>query len=66
MIRQASGRTAKLGAQLGYCIGWTMFLTFPLMASVQEISARIGRTAGHGIGRICAAVDILASLARVP
>jgi Mn2+ and Fe2+ transporters of the NRAMP family len=26
-----------------------MLLTFPLMAAIQEISARIGRTTGHGI-----------------
>jgi Mn2+/Fe2+ NRAMP family transporter len=30
-------------------MGWTMLLTFPLMAAIQEISARIGRTTGHGI-----------------
>lgn len=44
------GTYSQAGAQLGYGIGWTMFLTFPLMVSVQEISARIGRTTGHGIG----------------
>lgn len=44
------GTYSQAGAQLGYGIGWTMFLTFPLMAAVQEISARIGRTTGHGIG----------------
>lgn len=44
------GTYSQAGAQLGYGIGWTMFLTFPLMASVQEISARIGRTTGYGIG----------------
>jgi Mn2+/Fe2+ NRAMP family transporter len=31
-----------------------MLLTFPLMAAIQEISARIGRTTGHGIaGNLC-------------
>jgi NRAMP (natural resistance-associated macrophage protein)-like metal ion transporter len=39
----------QAGAQVGFGIGWTMLLTFPLMAAVQEISARIGRTTGHGI-----------------
>jgi NRAMP (natural resistance-associated macrophage protein)-like metal ion transporter len=40
---------SQAGAQLGFSIGWTMLLTFPLMAAIQEISARIGRTTGHGI-----------------
>ncbi len=48
------GTYAQAGAQLGFGIGWTMFLTFPLMAAIQEISARIGRTTGHGIaGNLC-------------
>src|SRR5207244_620690 len=29
-------------------------LTFPLMAAIQEISARVGRVTGHGIsGNVC-------------
>src|SRR5438093_771792 len=48
------GTYAQTGAQFGYGIGWTMLLTFPLMAAIQEISARIGRTTGHGIaGNLC-------------
>ena len=48
------GTYAQAGAQLGFGIGWTMLLTFPLMAAIQEISARIGRTTGHGIaGNLC-------------
>lgn len=43
------GTYSQAGAQLGYGIGWTMLLTFPLMAAIQEISARIGRVTGHGI-----------------
>jgi NRAMP (natural resistance-associated macrophage protein)-like metal ion transporter len=43
------GTYSQAGAQLGFGIGWTMLLTFPLMAGIQEISARIGRTTGHGI-----------------
>jgi NRAMP (natural resistance-associated macrophage protein)-like metal ion transporter len=43
------GTYSQAGAQLGYGIGWTMLLTFPLMASIQEISARVGRVTGHGI-----------------
>src|SRR5437868_13039146 len=48
------GTYSQAGAQLGFSIGWTMLLTFPLMAAIQEISARIGRTTGHGIaGNLC-------------
>jgi NRAMP (natural resistance-associated macrophage protein)-like metal ion transporter len=43
------GTYSQAGAQLGYGIGWTMLLTYPLMVGIQEISARIGRTTGHGI-----------------
>src|SRR5579862_4988931 len=48
------GTYSQAGAQFGYSIGWTMVLTYPLMAAIQEISARIGRTTGHGIaGNLC-------------
>ena len=48
------GTYSEAGAQLGFSIGWTMLLTFPLMAAIQEISARVGRTTGHGIsGNLC-------------
>jgi NRAMP (natural resistance-associated macrophage protein)-like metal ion transporter len=40
---------SQAGAQFGYGLGWTLLLTFPLMAAVQEISARIGQVTGHGI-----------------
>src|SRR5690349_8914327 len=40
---------SQAGAQFGYTISWTMLFTYPLMAVVQEISARIGRTTGRGI-----------------
>lgn len=43
------GTYSQAGAQLGYGIGWTMLLTFPLMVAIQDISARIGRVTGHGI-----------------
>jgi NRAMP (natural resistance-associated macrophage protein)-like metal ion transporter len=43
------GTYSQAGAQLGYGIGWTMLLTFPLMAAIQEISARVGRVTGQGI-----------------
>lgn len=41
---------AQAGAAFGYQLGWTMLLTLPLMAGVQEISARIGRVTGQGLG----------------
>ena len=48
------GTYSQAGAQFGYGIGWTMLLTFPLMAAIQEISARVGRVTGHGIaGNVC-------------
>jgi NRAMP (natural resistance-associated macrophage protein)-like metal ion transporter len=43
------GTYAQAGAQLGFGIGWTMLLIFPLLAAIQQISARIGCTTGHGI-----------------
>src|SRR5437868_8346897 len=43
------GTYSQAGAQLGFGIGWTMLLTYPLMVGIQEISARLGRTTGRGI-----------------
>jgi NRAMP (natural resistance-associated macrophage protein)-like metal ion transporter len=40
---------SQAGAQFGYGLGWTMLFSYPLMSVVQMISARIGRTTGHGI-----------------
>ncbi len=40
---------SQVGAQFGYGLAWTMLLTYPLMAAIQEISARIGRVTGDGI-----------------
>lgn len=48
------GTYSQAGAQLGFGIGWTMLLTYPLMTAIQEISGRIGRVTGHGIaGNVC-------------
>jgi NRAMP (natural resistance-associated macrophage protein)-like metal ion transporter len=48
------GTYSQAGAQLGFGIGWTMLLSYPLMTAIQEISARIGRVTGHGIaGNVC-------------
>lgn len=38
-----------VGAQFGFSISWTMLFSYPLMAAIQEISARIGRVTGRGI-----------------
>jgi len=40
---------SQAGAQFGFSMGWTMVLSYPLMASIQEISARIGRTTSFGL-----------------
>jgi Mn2+/Fe2+ NRAMP family transporter len=40
---------SQVGAQFGYGMLWTMLLSYPLMAAIQEISARIGRITGVGI-----------------
>ena len=60
-ILMARGRDATdlaIVTSFGPCtlagFGWTMLLTYPLMVAIQEISARIGRTTGHGIsGNLC-------------
>jgi NRAMP (natural resistance-associated macrophage protein)-like metal ion transporter len=40
---------SQVGAQFGYGMGWTMLLTYPLMAAIQEISARLGCITHQGI-----------------
>lgn len=40
---------AQVGAQFAYGMGWVMLFSWPLMAAIQEISARIGRVTGRGI-----------------
>jgi NRAMP (natural resistance-associated macrophage protein)-like metal ion transporter len=40
---------SQAGAQFGYETTWIMLFTWPLMAAIQEISARIGRVTGKGI-----------------
>ena len=40
---------SQVGAQFGFAMCWVMLFTFPLMAAIQEISARIGRVTGQGI-----------------
>jgi NRAMP (natural resistance-associated macrophage protein)-like metal ion transporter len=40
---------SQAGAQFGYSLSWVMLFSWPLMAAIQEISARIGRVTGKGI-----------------
>jgi NRAMP (natural resistance-associated macrophage protein)-like metal ion transporter len=40
---------SQVGAQFGMGMLWTMLFSFPLMAAIQEICARLGRITGAGI-----------------
>ncbi len=40
---------SQAGAQFGYSLLWTVFLTTPFMIAIQLVSAMIGRTTGKGI-----------------
>jgi Mn2+/Fe2+ NRAMP family transporter len=40
---------SQVGAQFGFSVSWTMLFSYPLMAAIQEISGRIGRTTGRGV-----------------
>ena len=40
---------SQAGAQFGYGLLWTVFLTTPFMIAIQVISARIGRVTGKGL-----------------
>jgi len=42
---------SQAGAQFGFGLLWSVFLTTPLMVGIQVVSARIGRVTGHGIAR---------------
>ena len=56
---------SQAGAQFGYGMSWVMLFTYPLMAAIQEISARIGRVTGQGIaGNIRAHYPRLAAATR--
>ena len=41
---------SQAGAQFGPHTAWSLVLAFPFMIGIQEISARIGRVTGKGIG----------------
>jgi NRAMP (natural resistance-associated macrophage protein)-like metal ion transporter len=40
---------SQAGAQFGYSLLWTVFLTTPFMIAIQLVSAQIGRVTGKGI-----------------
>src|ERR1035437_5990276 len=40
---------SQAGAQFGYGLLWTVFLTTPFMIAIQLVSARIGRGTGKGL-----------------
>jgi NRAMP (natural resistance-associated macrophage protein)-like metal ion transporter len=43
------GTYSQAGAQYAYGLLWTLIFSLPLMAAIQEISARLGRVSGRGI-----------------
>ncbi len=42
---------SQVGAQFGYGMAWTMLFGFPLLASIQAVSAEIGSVTGVGIAQ---------------
>ncbi|MCK1683845.1 divalent metal cation transporter [Bradyrhizobium sp. 147] len=40
---------SQAGAQFGFALLWTVFLTTPFMIAIQLVSARIGRVTGKGL-----------------
>jgi NRAMP (natural resistance-associated macrophage protein)-like metal ion transporter len=42
---------SQAGAQFGFHLLWTMVLTYPLMTSIQLVSAHIGRVTGYGLAK---------------
>src|SRR5450631_3395008 len=40
---------SQAGAQFGYGLLWTVFLTTPFMIAIQLVSAQIGRVTGRGL-----------------
>lgn len=46
------GTYAQAGAAFGYATLWTAWLTFPLMAAVQYICAKVGLVSGRGLAGV--------------
>jgi NRAMP (natural resistance-associated macrophage protein)-like metal ion transporter len=51
LVRDPSGIAtySQAGAQFGYGLLWTVFLTTPFMIAIQLVSAQIGRVTGRGL-----------------
>jgi NRAMP (natural resistance-associated macrophage protein)-like metal ion transporter len=45
------GTHSQIGAEFGYGLAWTFVLSFPLLVTIQQIAAEIGRVTGAGIAR---------------
>ena len=43
---------SQVSAQFGFAMLWTMLFSFPLMAAIQEICARLGQITGMGVAPI--------------
>jgi NRAMP (natural resistance-associated macrophage protein)-like metal ion transporter len=43
---------SQVGAAFGYGLSWTLLFSYSLMVAIQMLSARIGRTTGHGIAGV--------------
>ena len=46
------GTYSAAGASLGYSILWTSLFTFPMMATVQYICAKVGMVTGMGLAGV--------------
>jgi NRAMP (natural resistance-associated macrophage protein)-like metal ion transporter len=46
------GTYSQTGAQFGYAQLWTVLLTFPLLAGIQEICARVALQTGSGLAEV--------------
>jgi NRAMP (natural resistance-associated macrophage protein)-like metal ion transporter len=42
---------SQVGAQFGYNMGWAILFSYPLLASIQAISAEIGTVTGAGLAQ---------------
>jgi Natural resistance-associated macrophage protein len=55
-VATRTGTYSSVGAQFGHAMLWTMPLIYPFMTA-QEISARLGRVTGRGIGGSASLID---------
>jgi NRAMP (natural resistance-associated macrophage protein)-like metal ion transporter len=45
------GTYSQVGAQFGFGLGWAILFSYPLLASIQAISAEIGSVTGAGVAQ---------------